>query len=37
VEYGLIVAAIAGLIAAVVFTIGKKVKNSFTNVSNGFP
>jgi pilus assembly protein Flp/PilA len=37
VEYGLIVAAIAGLIAAVVFVIGKKVKNSFNNVSTGFP
>lgn len=32
VEYGLLVAALAGLLIAVVFTIGKKVTNSFNNV-----
>jgi pilus assembly protein Flp/PilA len=33
VEYGLIVAAIAGVIVAVVFLLGNKVKNSFNNVA----
>jgi pilus assembly protein Flp/PilA len=34
VEYGLIVAAIAGLIIAVVFVLGNKVKNNFNNVQS---
>ena len=34
VEYGLIVAAIAGLIIVVVFFLGNKVKNAFNNVAN---
>jgi pilus assembly protein Flp/PilA len=34
VEYGLIVAAIAGLIIAVVFILGKKVNNQFNVVQN---
>jgi pilus assembly protein Flp/PilA len=34
VEYGLIVAAIAGLIIAVVFVLGNTVKNQFNNVQN---
>ncbi len=34
VEYGLIVAAIAGLIIAVVFTLGGKVVNTFNNVQS---
>jgi pilus assembly protein Flp/PilA len=33
VEYGLIVAAIAGLIIVVVFLLGKKVNNAFSNVA----
>jgi pilus assembly protein Flp/PilA len=37
VEYGLIVAAIAGLILVVVFTLGRKVKNAFNNVSSALP
>ena len=37
VEYGLIVAAIAGLIIAVVFVIGNKVKNGFNNVAAQLP
>ena len=37
VEYGLIVAAIAGLIIVVVFVLGNKVKNSFNNVSVTMP
>ena len=37
VEYGLIVAAIAGVIIVVVFTLGGKVKNSFSNVANSMP
>ena len=37
VEYGLIVAAIAGLIITVVFVLGNKVKNSFSNVANAMP
>jgi pilus assembly protein Flp/PilA len=32
VEYGLIVAALAGLILTVVFVLGKKVNNTFNNV-----
>jgi|HubBroStandDraft_5_1064220.scaffolds.fasta_scaffold703519_2 pilus assembly protein Flp/PilA len=34
VEYGLLVAALAGLILAVVFVLGKKVTNSFNNVQS---
>ena len=34
VEYGLIVAAIAGVIIAVVFLLGNKIKNQFNNVAN---
>ena len=34
VEYGLIVAAIAGLIIAVVFVLGGKISNTFNNIQN---
>jgi len=34
VEYGLIVAALAGLIVVVVFTLGKKINNTFNNVQS---
>ena len=34
VEYGLIVAAIAGVIIAIVFTLGGKVNSAFNNVSS---
>jgi pilus assembly protein Flp/PilA len=34
VEYGLIVAAIAGIIVAIVFVLGNKVKNNFNNVQS---
>jgi pilus assembly protein Flp/PilA len=37
VEYGLIVAAIAGLIIAVVFVLGRKVNNTFNNVQSLMP
>jgi pilus assembly protein Flp/PilA len=37
VEYGLIVAAIAGLIIVVVFLLGKKVNNAFNNVASHMP
>ena len=37
VEYGLIVAAIAGLIIVVVFTLGRKVNNAFSNVAAHMP
>ena len=37
VEYGLIVAAIAGLIIAVVFIIGNKLNNTFNNVQSSIP
>jgi pilus assembly protein Flp/PilA len=37
VEYGLIVAAIAGLIIVVVFLLGGKVNNAFQNVANHMP
>jgi pilus assembly protein Flp/PilA len=37
VEYGLIVAAIAGLIIVVVFLLGKKVNNAFSNVAAHMP
>ena len=34
VEYGLIVAAIAGVIIVVVFLLGGKISNQFNNVAN---
>ena len=34
VEYGLIVAAIAGLIIAVVFVLGGKITNAFNNIQS---
>jgi pilus assembly protein Flp/PilA len=37
VEYGLIVAAIAGVIIAVVAVLGKKVNNTFNNVQSAMP
>ena len=37
VEYGLILAAIAGVIVAIVFVIGKKAKNSYNNMAAAFP
>lgn len=37
VEYGLIVAAIAGLIIVVVFLLGGKVNNAFNNVAGHLP
>lgn len=37
VEYGLIVAAIAGLIIVVVFLVGNKVNNAFQNVATHMP
>jgi pilus assembly protein Flp/PilA len=37
VEYGLIVAGIAAVIAAVVVTLGGKVKGAFSNVSGAMP
>lgn len=37
VEYGLIVAAIAGLIITVVFLVGKKVNNAFSAVAAHMP
>jgi pilus assembly protein Flp/PilA len=37
VEYGLIVAAIAGLIIAVVFVLGNKLNNTFNNVQSSIP
>ena len=37
VEYGLIVAAIAGLIVVVIYTLGNKVKNSFNKVATNMP
>jgi pilus assembly protein Flp/PilA len=37
VEYGLIVAAIAGLVIAVVFVLGGKVMNTFNNVQSAMP
>ena len=36
-EYGLIVAAIAGVIAVVVFALGPKVNNQFARVNAGLP
>jgi pilus assembly protein Flp/PilA len=37
VEYGLIVAAIAGLIIVVVFLLGNKVNNAFKKVADHMP
>ena len=37
VEYGLIVAAIAGLIVVVVFLLGGKVNNAFGNIAQSLP
>ena len=37
VEYGLMVAAIAALIIIVVFTMGQKVNNAFSNVASALP
>ncbi|HVZ87980.1 MAG TPA: Flp family type IVb pilin [Polyangia bacterium] len=37
VEYGLIVAAIAGVIIAIVMLLGNKVKNTFNNVATAMP
>ena len=37
VEYGLIVAAIAGLIIVVVFTLGTKVSGTFNKVQTAMP
>jgi pilus assembly protein Flp/PilA len=37
VEYGLIVAAIAGVIVVVVFLLGGKVTNTFNNVAKTIP
>lgn len=37
VEYGLIVAAIAGLIIAVVVVLGGKINNTFNNVQSSIP
>ncbi len=37
VEYGLIVAAIAGLIIVVVFLLGNKVNNAFSGVAAHMP
>jgi len=37
VEYGLIVAAIAGLIITVVYLLGSKVNNAFQNVAEHMP
>ncbi|HLK90441.1 MAG TPA: Flp family type IVb pilin [Polyangia bacterium] len=37
VEYGLIVAAIAGLIITVTFVLGNKMNNLFNNVQVGIP
>jgi pilus assembly protein Flp/PilA len=37
VEYGLIVAAIAGLIIAVVFVLGNKINNTFNNIQSSIP
>lgn len=37
VEYGIMVAAIAAVIIAVVFVIGQKVDNAFDTVNNNLP
>jgi pilus assembly protein Flp/PilA len=37
VEYGLIVAAIAGVIIVVVFLLGNKVNNTLNNVASKMP
>ncbi len=37
VEYGLIVAAIAGVIITIVYSLGNKVSGTFNNVSSHMP
>lgn len=37
VEYGLIVAAIAGLVITVVFVLGNKINNVFNNIQSAMP
>jgi pilus assembly protein Flp/PilA len=37
VEYGLIIAGIAGLIIAVVFVMGNKINNTFNNIQSALP
>jgi len=37
IEYGLIIAAIGGLILLVVFELGTKINNAFNNVANAMP
>ena len=37
VEYGLIVAAIAGVVIAIVFVLGNKIMNTFNNIQSGIP
>ena len=37
VEYGLMVAAIAAVIVAIVFSLGTKVNNAFTTVDSAMP
>ena len=37
VEYGLIIAAIAGLVVVVVFFLGNKLNNALQNVSTALP
>ena len=37
VEYGLIIAAIAGLVVVVVFLLGNKLNNALQNVSTALP
>jgi len=37
IEYGLIIAAIGGLIVLVVFELGSKINNSFQNVAGALP
>jgi len=37
VEYGLMVAAIAAVIVAIVVTLGGKINTAFTTVSNALP
>jgi pilus assembly protein Flp/PilA len=37
VEYGIMVAAIAAVIIAVVIVVGRKTNNAFSNVNNAMP
>ena len=37
VEYGLILAAVAGLIMVIIFTFGAKVKSQYDKVEKGMP